>query len=497
MDVFAQWPRRAIRASTSLAALIPVLLQAGCRSSSGTAPGPSQPADDCNGPCVDWGDDGGNRGDAKEGVWEGGKESATDQSCVPQPLSDTVPEGWEEYPVMDCQYRFYVPSSREFLPAPLVWEPCTSSIGPLPYECRQIKVDWPSFEPPPYALGGQHSGYVDSNGRVVIQLQKNYEISRGGRLWGQMGLVVEADGPVRQAFWRDYVPKDTGRQITVYGSAIASGKSGWSVDEWIGNHPNRCAALAGDDTLLRPPIFFDRLQSAPDVAIVIPGARFFLENSRQRRVFKWDGTDMGIAAYATSAHSPAQWVGDTLLFALESSPNFRVVRWTEKDGTKILVGSDFEQDYLKGAANPGSDGKDLVWVQGEGRDDDSAAFSSRWIMTSKFTTNPSEIMPRRLTRMPKGVIGTNRLPPPVGCGYLALTYDSGYPKTEEHGLLVVRLSDGVSWKLPSLGPGDGWFPAIAITCDEVFARYSGAGAHLETIRRVRLDSLGPGIPPSE
>jgi len=217
------------------------------------------------------------------------------------------------------------------------------------------------------------------------------------------------------------------------------------------------------------------------------------------RVFKWDGTDMGVAAYATVAYSPPQWVGDTLLFALQSSPNYRVVRWTEHDGTKILVGADFGQDDLRGAANPGSDGKDLVWLQGEGRDDNSAAYSTRWVMTSKFTTNPSEIHPRRLTRLPKGVISSGSLLPPVGCGYAAFRYDSGYPSSDDTGLLVVRLSDGVSWLLPSVSVkyGDGWFPAIAITCDEVFARYSGAGAHLETIRRVRLDSLGPGIPPSE
>jgi len=322
-------------------------------------------------------------------------------------------------------------------------------------------------------------------------------MSRGGILYGYMGMTVEADGPVRQAFWRDYLPEPPGHQITIGFRHPSAGKTSWAFVEWVGNYPYRKAPFGGDDTLLRPPILFDRMQSDPDVASVIPGMGFYLENSRQMRVFKWDGTEMGIAAYATSAYSPPQWVGDTLLFALQSSPNYRVLRWTEHDGTKILVGADFGQDDLRGAANPGSDGNDLVWFQGEGRDDDSAAYSTRWVMTSKFTTDPSEIRPRRLTRLSKGVIISGSLLPPVGCGYAAFRYDDGYPKPEERGLLVVRLSDGVSWKLPSLGPGDGWFPAIAITCDEVFARYSGPSARFETIRRVRLDSLGPGIPPSE
>jgi hypothetical protein len=76
-----------------------------------------------------------------------------------------------------------------------------------------------------------------------------------------------------------------------------------------------------------------------------------------------------------------------------------------------------------------------------------------------------------------------------------LNYGIGYPKTLEGGLLIVRLSDGVSWKIPSVSTqiSDAWNNPIAITCDEVFAIYKGS--YRETIRRVRLDSLGPGTPP--
>ena len=39
---------------------------------------------------------------------EGGKNPDKRESCQ---LAPGVPEGWEEYPVMDGKYRIYVPSS--------------------------------------------------------------------------------------------------------------------------------------------------------------------------------------------------------------------------------------------------------------------------------------------------------------------------------------------------------------------------------------------------
>ena len=156
----------------------------------------------------------------------------------------------------------------------------------------------------------------------------------------------------------------------------------------------------------------------------------------------------------------------------------------------------FSSDDSRGAGNPGSDGTDLVWVQGEGRDGDSTQFPQRWIMTSKYSTDPAAIQPRRLTRwLPYLIAGRT---PAVGCGYAAVRYVLGETIATETGLLIVRLSDGVNWTLrsPNEAKPDSWGPPIAITCDEVFARYQG-GAGYETIRRVRLDSLGPGDPPLE
>jgi len=308
-----------------------------------------------------------------------------------------------------------------------------------------------------------------------------------------MSLTVEADGPVRQALWTDYALVDS-NFVNVGGHLLAPGKSSGSLAEVRGGHLYRTATFGGDDTLLRPPILYDRLQTDPNSTTVWAGSDFYYTGGHQLRVFKWDGTDMGVAAYDSPAYSPMQWVGPTLLFAYASSPYYEIVRWTEHDGTRVLIG--FGSDYSKGAGYPGSDGKDLVWLQGENRDDDSVRFPVAWVMTSKFSTNASEIQPRKLTRWPQSHVSATD-PAQVGCGHAALSYSVGWPKGTEAGMLIVRLSDGVSWKLVSPSPPTGhmWVEPIAITCNEVFARYKGHA--YETIRRVRLDSLGPGTPPSE
>jgi hypothetical protein len=76
----------------------------------------------------------------------------------------------------------------------------------------------------------------------------------------------------------------------------------------------------------------------------------------------------------------------------------------------------------------------------------------------------------------------------VGCGYAAhhMVDDTGT------ATLVVRISDGVSWIVPH-SPTFEHDNVIGITCDDVFILGDMAGE--PNIMRVRLDSLGPGIPP--
>jgi len=276
--------------------------------------------------------------------------------------------------------------------------------------------------------------------------------------------------------------------------SVAPGKVAWTFADTSDHENTLSFPLAGDDTLLRPHVFPLVRESDLNVGTIWAGSDFYMERTRnQRLIRKWDGTDMGVAALDTGEYSKPVWVGPTLLFALEDNPFYEVVRWTEQDGTQVLIG--FGNDLSKGAAHPGSDGKDLVWVQGEGRQPGERYFPDKWIMTSKFTTNPSEIQPRRLVRWTNRTIGTALSPPPVGCGYAVFDYAAGEETMTESGIQVVRLSDGVSWTLldVSIAPPDGWYYPLAVSCHEFFVAYKQGS--MMNIRRVRLDLLGPGIPP--
>jgi len=357
-------------------------------------------------------------------------------------------------------------------------------------------MDWPSTQPEPYSLIGSQYASVDSHGKVVLMLRKIYELPGSDVPTGLMGVVAEADGHVNQAFWRDYAPADSYKsgQITFVSTSIAKSKSGWYLLEWAKGEQYRLAPFWGDDEVLTPTIINNRLVADSASGIAWIGEDLYAEATLgQGWVRKYDGTDMGVAVPDTWAYSTPQWIGRNLLFALEANPSYRVKIWTEQNGTQTLVGH--SGDDSMGWANPGSDGKDLVWIQGEGRKPDDEYFPTRWIMTSKFSTNPADIKPRRMIPWPTRSISTQITPPSVGCGYGAFRYDIGWPSATETGIIIVRLSDGVSWVLtsPSLVPPDTWILPLAITCDELFATYTGA--RMYTIRRVRLDSLGPGTPP--
>src|SRR5262249_14358079 len=138
--------------------------------------------------------------------------------------------------------------------------------------------------------------------------------------------------------------------------------------------------------------------------------------------------------------------------------------WTAAGGTKDFL--TFGSDRSRGAADLGTDGTDLVWIEGSERQTTMDAFPKVVAATAPFTRDPTQIqrpdLRGDLTSYP---FGTS--PWVVGCGYAArdttMTYDGGY----QGGTLLVRLSDGYAWHLPS---GSGlrwsWDRPLAVSCDE-------------------------------
>ncbi|HLK39044.1 MAG TPA: hypothetical protein VKU41_19920 [Polyangiaceae bacterium] len=110
-------------------------------------------------------------------------------------------------------------------------------------------------------------------------------------------------------------------------------------------------------------------------------------------------------------------------------------------------------------------------------------------MTSPYTTDPAAVVPRRLRSEGSGFFGAAS-PFHVGCGYAALFTQLG-----TWGVLIVRLADGQSWFLTTPdGTSWSWVDAVALTCTEFFGVVA-LEKSTRTVARVRLDSLGPGMPP--
>jgi hypothetical protein len=137
----------------------------------------------------------------------------------------------------------------------------------------------------------------------------------------------------------------------------------------------------------------------------------------------------------------------------------------------------------RGHTDLGTDGTDLVWLDLEGRSTETGPYDTLTIMTAPFTTEPADLVPRRLRTEEGPGFGVSHFL--VGCGYAA--------RSNGLHIRVVRLSDGQSWKLLNGGATWAWNYPIAVTCTELFAMVNvGPVARLA---RVRLDSLGPGIAP--
>ena len=427
-------------------------------------------------------------------------DSNQDSQPDPCPVPGYVPDGWEEFPVPNSNCPVFVPSSEEYLPPPLIWEPCPSDTGPLPFECRQAVTDTsPSLWP---MLGGskhQHA-FVDTEGNVVVQLMmQSYPPGPSDGPLGNIDVLMEMDGVVQQAFWQPYVPGQAHARIAVTGGSVYGGKSTWHFSEVVDYVPRWLGSVGGDNTLLRPPVLETGLESASKHAILLAGGNYYLVKDDQIRMFKWDGTVAGQVTENMSTDAPVSWVENTLLFEKWTQDTGQVLTWTERDGARLLL--DFAGDDKGIVGSAATDGKDLVWFQRGESDCSSGTCSDRWFMTSEFSDNPSNLQPRPVSAFPlkDGEVLWDL--PVVGCGHATFKQycfeETAYSSLCSEGItrwFIVRLSDGASWEFgssPMSALGE-WMSPVAVTCDEVYVWYHDLDIR-PTIRRIALDSLGSGL----
>jgi hypothetical protein len=172
-------------------------------------------------------------------------------------------------------------------------------------------------------------------------------------------------------------------------------------------------------------------------------------------------------------------IGEAVFFDNGGAYQHGINVWDAVHGARPFVR--WIGEWTKGAGGLGSDGVDLVWNYGEGKEPSDTSYPIRSVMAAPYTTDPDQLQPRRLRSYPGGISAWQWR---VGCGYAA-NRDAG------NGVLVVRIADGVSWDVESMA---GFFAEpFGVTCEDVFAL--GAVGTEGAIVRLRLDSLGPAIPP--
>ncbi|MCC6648799.1 MAG: hypothetical protein IT374_24940 [Polyangiaceae bacterium] len=174
-----------------------------------------------------------------------------------------------------------------------------------------------------------------------------------------------------------------------------------------------------------------------------------------------------------------QVMGDRVFVQVNGNGLMGIVTWTEAEGEKPLLR--YFGDYEKSAQRWSTDGVDMVWVEGDGPQSSIYVHPKMTVMTAPYSTDAEVIQQTKRSLGPSPAQMAANVPFPVGCGYAATPW---YTDTA-NGLAIVRLSDGVWWRLvPNLYP----YAArpLGVTCEHVYYEFANQ------VLRVRLASLPPG-----
>lgn len=408
-------------------------------------------------------------------------------SCTPRLAPPQIPPGWEEYTDWSCDCRFYVPKTAR--PAPIVWEPCAAGGLPNGVACQWMTVNWTTSDPGP--IGASPRGWVDPEGRVFLRFTRFDTATPNPSV---EYVVAEADGPAHTAIIAP-MNSHTGCAILDY-SDMREWRVAWFVagDSEGGDisKTKHHGAIGGDIDAPHPPVLFHIVDSFHyNFSVSESWLGVFSTAGSTMTLYSWDNLTSGIRI-ASAPTDPEQFAPSTLrlygssaFWQLNSLTRVAIMAWDATRGSHALLR--WNGDSTQGAWDLGTDGQQMVWTYGQNRSPTAFAtdpFPTRSVMVSPFTTDPDAIRARRLRSDPSwGYMQ----PYAVGCGYAARGSNTA-------DLLVVRLSDGVSWTLKmNSDPRFLFGRALAVTCTEVFANVH-AGKTSQIVR-IRLDSLGPGTPP--
>jgi len=383
-----------------------------------------------------------------------------------------------------------VPATREALPPPLEWAPCPDAT--LSYGCRHLVVPGSGK---PYSTGVYPSLDALPDGTPLLML--NHPDHSAKDVIPNWHVVGEVDGPMRSAML-DVLPGSTFPKCVLNTAPSAAGRRvlGVKGDGEATDYSTSTVegVLGGGIDDLHPKVLVrhDDKESYNWTG----GEKYVLQGSAPSfRVYAYDWSMGAPTLVAKPGSDPDHLgiydetpVGDAIFFRTSGSVLSGINVWTPAKGAQPFIR--WIGDPLHGAGGLGTDGKDMAWRYGEGRDE-QGWYETVSLMTAKFTTDPSAVEPRPiyvgLTR--RDAIGADKVG--VGCGHAAtMNHLEGNPKGN---VLIVRLTDGRHWNAPG-SPAVKHSAVIGISCKDVFVLSIVAPSVEPTIIRIALDSLGPGEP---
>ncbi|RYZ16054.1 MAG: hypothetical protein EOO70_05400 [Myxococcaceae bacterium] len=421
-------------------------------------------------------------------------------SACAEPRPEGIPDSWVESSEWSCGCRLFLAPHGEDV-EPIAWQPCDLSKvpGSEGYVCQQTADNFPADT---NAHIGLAFDWSDTTRPPLLGFMRNYLYPSGRREARQ--VVARADGPIDFALSTGALNEEQGLEDCHLrppptNLSARHGEFVVTLEGQGGGTKNPIGVLRRtQDRMHMEPLYADAKAWALDVFAGF--GPLLVARSPDLEVYRVDEASHQLSllyqdpsltgGLAGGRTHPFQ--GGAFLVRAGSGRTRALDVWTEAGGYRRFLHD--ERPDLHAYGGFGTDGHDLVWVEGhdaQGTTGVHDPFPSSAIMTAPFTTDPTQLKPRRL-RSNVDEAGWETFA--VGCGYAAKVSD----RVDGRPLIIVRLSDGRKWELKNspvdLPPEQKWNWApnrIGLTCDEIFVQ-ALPGKHWQ-IARIRLDSLGPGI----
>jgi len=334
------------------------------------------------------------------------------------------------------------------------------------------------------------------NPAEVIDEKARLEVVRNVGNVGYM-VIADADGPVHSAILL------TGSGgCGVAANSMKSGNAVYRVYDDVDGDMKIGGAIGGSVDELRPRVYLPkghRPSNAGSQQYDI-GRNYFIEElGGNDPVYSLtSGTPIAKITVAPEdrgmIYADYRFNNDDIFWVGAASRQAAVKVWTLSGGTKTLVG--WPGDYTRVAMGFATDGVDMVWMEANDIISEGI-YADYQVWTAKYSTDPAvvaatkrHLFPDTLASFPETFV--------VGCGYAAIAIHAEVGWGIGYGFRVFRISDGWSWIVQSES-----FEQLAdfiiqrpllVTCNEVFAR-AVRHRNQDELVRVRIDSLGPGMPP--